>query len=356
METVAAEEYGDPVATAAGLRYVTDRDPGLRRRRYGKGFVYFDSTGQVIRDEAQIARIKSLAIPPAWKDVWISPYPNSHLQATGRDSKGRKQYRYHPQWSHLRNQTKFDRMWAFAHALPLLRERVDQDLSRLGLPREKVLATIVRLLETTLIRVGNEEYARTNKSFGLTTMRDRHVKISGVTVRFSFKGKSGLKHTIDLRDRRLARIVKRCQELPGQELFQYLDENQALRAVTSGDVNQYLREITQQDFTAKDFRTWAGTLCMIRALEDGAEGQPEPRSKTQLTQAVKQVAERLGNTPAVCRKYYIHPAVIEAYGQGTFQYALLKTDCAAEPPAGGLYPEERVVVNFLNSLQTGVGA
>jgi DNA topoisomerase-1 len=350
MESAKIEHTG-PVAMAVGLRYVTDKDPGFCRRRYGKGFVYFDTAGRILRDEGHIARIKSLAIPPAWSDVWISPYSNSHLQVTGRDSKGRKQYRYHPHWSQTCNQTKFDRMLAFADALPIIRAQVNQDLSRPGLPREKVLATIVRLLETTLIRVGNEEYAKTNKSFGLTTMRDRHVKVDGATVRFSFKGKSGLKHTIDLRDRRLAGIVKRCQELPGQELFQYLDENGELRDVSSEDVNQYLREVTQQDFSAKDFRTWAGTLCMIAAMEEAtSERDSAARSKSQLIQAVKQVAKSLGNTPAVCRKYYIHPAVIEAYGHGTFHYALLRTDDTGDYRAGGFHPEEIAVVRFLKSL------
>lgn len=305
----------DPIqsAEAVGLAYVTDEGPGIRRQKAGKGFSYIDVDGQRIRDREELERINSLAIPPAYEDVWICPLAHGHLQATGRDAKGRKQYRYHPHWQQIRNQTKFTRMLAFSEALPLIRERVNQDLSLRGLPRNKVLATIVRLLETTCIRVGNIEYARTNRSFGLTTMRCRHVKVSSTTVRFQFRGKSGVQHDIQVSDRRLATVVKRCRDTPGHELFKYFDDEGQRQTIDSGDVNTYLQEITQQDFTAKDFRTWAGTNLAALELEAIGPFTSQTQAKRNIAQAIKQVAAHLGNRPATCRKYYVHPAILDAY-------------------------------------------
>jgi DNA topoisomerase I len=308
----------DPKASAraAGLRYVTDEMPGIRRRRAGKGWVYIGPDGKPITDPEERLRIASLAIPPAWTEVWICPLENGHLQATGRDARGRKQYRYHPDWREVRDQTKYGRMIAFAEALPGIRQRVERDLARRGMPREKVLASVVKLLETTLIRVGNDEYARHNESYGLTTLRSDHVEVEGSTIRFQFRGKSGVVHSVDVRDRRLAQVVKRCQELPGHELFEYVDEEGVNRDVTSEDVNAYLREITGQDFTAKDFRTWGGTVLALFALARMEPGETETQKKKNVVEAVKQVAKALGNRPATCRKFYIHPAVLEAYGEG----------------------------------------
>jgi DNA topoisomerase-1 len=300
----------------AGLRYVHDSMPGIRRKRAGKHFTYIDADGQPIHDTEELARIRALAIPPAWTDVWISPTPRGHLQATGRDARGRKQYRYHQRWRAVRDETKYHRMLAFGQALPAIRERVQHDLSLPGLPRDKVLATIVRLLEATLIRVGNEEYARENGSYGLTTMRNRHVDVDGATVEFHFKGKGGIKHRIDVHDRKLASIVRRLRDLPGQDLFQYVDEDGELQDVDSEDVNQYLREIAGEDFTAKDFRTWAGTLLAAQALQAFEAVDDEAQARKNVVRAIETVAERLGNTPAVCRKCYVHPEIINAYLEG----------------------------------------
>jgi DNA topoisomerase I len=315
---VDAEELVEPEesARAAGLRYVSDLGPGIRRKRAGRAFRYLDAAGRPIRDKAAIRRIKSLAIPPAWTDVWICADPRGHLQATGRDARGRKQYRYHARWREIRDAVKYDRMLAFAAALPKIRRRTDDDLERPGMPREKVLAAIVRLLEETRIRVGNEEYRKENGSFGLTTLRNRHVDVIGSEVRFSFKGKSGKLHRLTLEDRRLARIIRRCLDIPGQELFQYVDQEGEARPVGSEDVNDYLREISGEDFTAKDFRTWAGTILAARFLR-GMMASPGTRgAKKQLVKAIARVADELGNTPAVCKKGYIHPAVITAYLAG----------------------------------------
>ena len=300
-------------ARSAHLRYVSDAEQGFARRRRGKSFAYVRPNGEAVRDPATIARIRSLAIPPAWKDVWICSTPNGHLQATGRDARGRKQYRYHPRWREAQDQHKYDRLIAFAKTLPKIRRAVAHDLRRRGLPREKVLAAAVKLLETTLIRVGNDEYARDNHSFGLTTMHDEHVKIRGATIRFDFRGKHGIEHEIDLKDRRLAAIVHACRELPGHELFQYLDEKGEVRDVGSGDVNDYLRQIAGDDFTAKDFRTWAGTALAAQALREFQDFDSAAAAKRNITKAIEHVAERLGNTQAICRKCYVHPAVIEAY-------------------------------------------
>jgi DNA topoisomerase I len=298
------------------LRYVNDALPGIRRNRVRKGFVYRDARNHVIRDPAQLARVKALAIPPAWEDVWICASPSGHLQATGRDSKGRKQYRYHPAWSKTRDELKYGRMSAFGKALPLIRRRVSADLARLGLPREKVLATVVRLLERTLVRVGNKEYAKANGSFGLTTLRNRHADVAGSELRLNFQGKGGKPHTVAIKDDQLAKIVRRCRDLPGYELFQYLDENHQPQVIDSSDVNTYLREITGEDFTAKDFRTWAGTLVALQALAGMEKSTSKTGAKKNVLAAIKVVAEHLRNTPAICRKSYIHPIVPEAYSDG----------------------------------------
>jgi DNA topoisomerase I len=308
----------DPVQSSrqAGLRYVTDARTGITRRRRGKNFQYFDADGKRVTDEGTLGRIKSLAIPPAWTDVWICPLANGHLQATGRDARKRKQFRYHPRWRQVRDETKYERMKLFGEALPKIRERVDQDLTLPGLPREKVLATIIRLLETTFIRVGNEEYARENHSYGLTTLHDKHVDIEGAKVHFKFKGKSGKLHSIDVRDKQLARIVKKCRDVPGYELFQYIDEQGDHRSVDASDVNDYLRSITDEPFTAKDFRTWAGTVLACSLLRQFESCETQTQAKKNVVQAIAAVAERLGNTPSVCRKCYVHPQVIESYMSG----------------------------------------
>jgi DNA topoisomerase I len=300
-------------AEDAGLRYVSDDQPGFSRQRKGEEFEYFDTKGKLIRDEQRLLRIKRLAIPPAWTDVWICPSPNGHIQATGRDVRRRKQYRYHERWREIRDENKYDRLVNFGKALPKIRRRLEKDLARSGLPREKVLATIVQLLERSFIRVGNEEYARENKSFGLTTMQDRHVDVKGSKLRFRFRGKSGRQHEVDVTDRRIARIVSKLQDLPGQSLFQYLDDEGNVRDITSQDVNEYLREITGEDFTAKDFRTWAGTVLAAIALRAAGEFQTKKQAKANIKNAIGAVAKMLGNTPTICRQCYIHPIVLETY-------------------------------------------
>jgi DNA topoisomerase-1 len=316
----------DPVQSAkeAGLRYVTDARPGILRKRCVKGFRYVGPEGKAVRDKETLARIRSLVIPPAWKSVWICTDPRGHLQATGRDAKGRKQSRYHPRWRVVRDETKYEKMLLFGTALPRIRERVEEDLALPGLPRNKVLATIVRLMERTLMRVGNEEYARENKSYGLTTLRCKHVHVAGSNVTFKFRGKSGVLHEVGVQDRRLARVVARCQDIPGYELFQYLDDTGEPHTIDSMDVNDYLREISNEDFTAKDFRTWAGTVLASMALREFEAFQSETQAKRNVVQAIKAVAQRLGNTPAVCRKCYVHPAVLEGYFAGTLARAVKK--------------------------------
>ena len=335
-------------ARNAGLRYSSDVQPGIRRRRSGRGFTYMDPDGATVRDKEVVARIRALAIPPAWTDVWICRWPNGHIQATGRDARGRKQHRYHARWHEARDESKFDRMITFAGALPAIRERSDADLARPGLPREKVLAAVVRLLELTLIRVGNDEYARLNNSFGLTTLCDRHARIDGSHVRFRFRGKSGQPHEVGLRDRRLAALVRRCQELPGQELFQYVDEDGTVRDVASDDVNDYLREIAGVDFSAKDFRTWAGTVLAYRALRALQPAVSETGARRNVVAAIRETAGRLGNTPAVARKSYVHPAVLEAYMDGRVGGALVEAaEEQSEPPAEATPEEEDAVVDLL---------
>jgi DNA topoisomerase-1 len=306
-------------AVAAGLRYGSDADAGLRRIRCGRGFRHVDALGRTVRDRATLARIRSLAIPPAWTDVWICAQANGHVQATGRDARGRKQYRYHPAWSAIRSETKFDRMIEFARALPKLRRRVAADLALPGLPRAKVLAALVRLLERSLIRVGCEEYARANAAHGLATLRDDHVRISGSKLRFEFNGKGGKQQRVVVTDRRLARVVKRCMELPGRELFQYVDDDGARQRVDSGDVNDYLREIAGDAFTAKDFRTWGGTLLAALELECEAGPDSPAQCRRRVAAALGRVSERLGNTPAVCRRYYVNPIVLEAWEAGSLR-------------------------------------
>jgi DNA topoisomerase-1 len=332
-------------AATAGLRYALDEGAGITRARSGRRFTYRDERGRTVRDAATLGRIRSLAIPPAWTDVWISPRANGHIQATGRDAKGRKQYRYHPRWRAVRDETKYQRLMSFARLLPRIRSRVDRDLARRALSRVQVIATVVRLLEATLIRVGNEEYARQNRSYGLTTMRDTHAVVSGERVSFRFRGKSGRDHVIDLRDRRLSRIVKRCQELPGQQLFQYLDDDGRRRSVESADVNAYLREAAGDDFTAKDFRTWAGTVLAAWALHELAPAGSKP-VKRNVVRAIENVSARLGNTVAVCRKCYVHPAVVDAYLDGSL-VETLDARLGAETRRTGLPPAEARVLQLL---------
>lgn len=337
-------------AQEAGLVYVDDGLPGLTRKRSGPGFRYLDAKGAPVRDKRILARIRALAIPPAYTDVWICPRGNGHIQATGRDAKGRKQYRYHADFRQAREENKFARIMAFADALPGIRRRVDADMKRPGLCREKVLATVVHLLETTLIRVGNDDYARTNKSYGLTTLRDPHVRIAGAELSFRFKGKSGKIWDVSLKDRRVARIVKACQDLPGQELFQYIDGEGVQRDVTSSDVNAYLREITGEDFTAKDFRTWAGTVLAALALREFESFDSEAGAKRNVRAAIESVAGRLGNTPTICRKCYIHPQVLDCYLEGDL---LIQVQDAVETELSGdlgkLRSEEAAVLGLLQA-------
>jgi DNA topoisomerase I len=308
-------------ARAAGLRYVTDDRPGITRRRSGRGFSYRGTSGETIRDRAELARIAAIVIPPAWTDVWICPNPRGHILATGRDLRRRKQYRYHPDWRALRDATKFDRMAAFAGALPVIRRRLADDLALRGLPREKVLAAVISIIDRTLIRVGNEEYARQNGSFGATTLRDEHAQVRHGELRLSFRGKSGKQQQVAIDDPRLARVVHRCQELPGEQLFEYVDESDAPKAIDSGDVNDYLRELAGEEITVKDFRTWGGSVLCHQLLLDAGSPEDEAEGKAMLVASIKLVASRLGNTPAVCRASYVHPAIIDAYLAGELEAA-----------------------------------
>ena len=341
----------DPIesAEAAGLHYVTDAQPGIRRKRHAKGFRYdIGDRATPVRDTETLARIKSLVIPPAWTDVWICKNPNGHLQVTGRDARGRKQSRYHPRWRAVRDETKYERMTVFGEFLPMIRERVNHDLSLPGLPRLKILAAIVRLMEVTLIRVGNEEYARENHSYGLTTMRNKHVEVEGSGVTFKFKGKSGVRHSVDFNDRRLAKIIQRCQDIPGQELFQYVDHEGYPHGVDSADVNEYLREITQQNFTAKDFRTWAGTVLACNMLESFEAFASETQAKRNVVQAIREVSGRLGNTPSVCRKCYVHPIVLDSYLSGAMIKTVKKPIAdETEHTPHALREEEKGLLNLL---------
>ncbi len=348
MDAIALPEP-ERSAEEAGLRYVHIDRAGITRHRAGTGFFYRNANGERITDKGTTRRIKSLAIPPAWVDVWICPSANGHIQAAGRDERGRKQYRYHPKWREVRDETKYGHITAFGRALPGIRGRVDADLRKHGLPKDKVLAVIVRLLETTLIRIGNDQYAKENKSFGLTTMRDRHADIHGSTVTFTFSGKSGIEQEINLQDRRLANIVKRCQDVPGQELFQYRDEDGKRQSVGSDDVNAYLKEITGEDFTAKDFRTWAGTMLAAEALAGFEAFDSDSAAKSNVVQAIEVVAARLGNTRAICRKCYVHPAVIDAYLEGdTVETIRQRADEELADNLPDLPPEEAAVLMLLH--------
>ncbi len=347
-EERSAPEGAPESAKAAGLIYVCADQPGIKRLRAGQGFRYVTADGKTVTDKITLGRIKRLAIPPAWTDVWICSRDNGHLQALGRDARGRKQYRYHPHWREVRDENKYNRMLDFAKALPRIRSRIERDLKKPGLPREKVLATVIKILETGLIRVGNDEYARENKSYGLTTMQDRHAAVKGSTVHFQFRGKSGKYHKIEIQDRRLAKIVAGCQAIPGQELFQYLEDDGKARDVTSTDVNEYLREITESDFTAKDFRTWGGTVLAAMALSEFEKFDTKAQAKKNLVRAIEAVAQRLGNTPAICRKCYIHPLILNSYLDGTMIDTFEKR--AEEQLAsrkGGLKAEEVTVLQFL---------
>lgn len=341
----------EEVAQMAGLRYFPDTKPGYTRKKADVpgGFHFFDTAGARITDDAEIQRLRSLAVPPAYTGVWLCPSARGHIQATGRDAKGRKQYRYHARWRETADANKYGRVMAFAAALPGIRQRVDRDLNLPGLPREKVLATVVKLLETTLIRVGNEEYARDNKHYGLTTLRNRHVRVKGAAIEFSFRGKSGIDHAVELENPKLARVVKRCLEIPGQDLFQYLDEDGARQGIDSSAVNEYLQQISGEPFTAKDFRTWAGTVLAAMALREFESFDSEAAAKKNIVAAIERVAERLGNTPAVCRKCYVHPIILESYTDGSMLKAL---QGKAEEELKGeklsrLKPEEAAVVSLL---------
>lgn len=337
-------------ATSAGLVHATDDCPGITREPGDDGFRYRHASGRLVRDRATLGRIRGLAIPPAWTDVWICPRDNGHLQATGRDARGRKQYRYHPQFREVRESTKYGRMAEFARSLPALRERLAADLARRGLPREKVLAAVVELLQATLIRVGNADYARDNGSYGLTTLRNRHVQVAGHALRFRFLGKSGKVWQLQLQHPRLAKIVRACQELPGQELFQYLDDEGAVRRITSSDVNAYLRELEGSDVTAKDFRTWAGTVMAAVALDHLGPGDSAAERKRKLRDAIAAVALRLGNTPTICRKCYVHPEVFAAYEEGALALA------PDAPPVPGLLPPEAAVLALLERRAAAAAA
>ena len=320
--------YKDPALSAewAGLRYTSDEKPGLTRKKAGSGFYYLDNKGEKVTDDKTLERIKKLVIPPAWTEVWISKSARGHLQATGRDDKGRKQYIYHPEWQHARNLTKFGRMITFGKSLPALREQIQQDIQSRDLDKRKVTALVVSIMDNALIRIGNRAYAKSNKSYGLTTLRDRHVTFNGSTVTFSFVGKKGVEQKIDLKDRRLAQLVKKCKDIPGYDLFQYYDEAGERQTLESGDVNEYLREATAHDFTAKDFRTWGGTVRMVECLERVFDEDPEIDREKGIKEAVKEVAKGLGNTPTVCSKYYIHPEVVNLFREDKLLNFLKKHD------------------------------
>lgn len=344
-------------AAATGLRWVNDTAPGIRRLKRGKAFEYRSPAGKKLADEATLRRIRSLVIPPAWTDVWISPHTDGHIQATGIDARKRKQYRYHPHWRKTRDQSKFDRMLAFGKQLPKIRRATRQHLKLPGLPRQKVLAAMVQLLEKTLIRIGNDEYAKANNHFGLTTMRDRHATIKGDTVTFRFQGKSGVHHDLELHDGKLAKIIRACQELPDQELFAYRNDDGTWSDVTSSDVNGYLKEIAGQDFTAKDFRTWAGTVLAAQALQEISSFDTQIEAKKNILRAVESVARKLGNTTSVCRKCYIHPEILDAYLDGSLIDTLQQRAKAALRNVAQLHPEEAAVLAFLQErLRRQAGA
>jgi len=339
VELIVSE--AEEIAEAAGLRYVTDTLPGFQRRKNGKGFIYIDKNGNKVTDEKYLKRFESLVIPPAWTDVWICPGANGHIQATGRDVKGRKQYRYHPKWNEISNETKFSRIVLFGQKLSAIRERIEEDFRKRSLIKEKVLALLVKLLEETMIRVGNSEYALQNESYGLTTLKTHHLETNGNHIQLVFKGKSGKKWNVRIRDRRIINAIMKIQELPGQELFQYVDETGTIQSIDSSDVNNYLREVTEEDFTAKDFRTWTGTIKMAIELFKQGRSISEKESKRKISAAVKQVSRSLINTPAICRKYYIHPAILNAYENGSLIDALSNCNIESQTEV------EKTVLNIL---------
>jgi DNA topoisomerase-1 len=344
------ETIVDPrdAAESVGLTYVSDEEPGIRRHKAGKGFRYVRPDASKVEDEATLKRIRKLAVPPAWTEVWICPKANGHIQATGRDAKNRKQYRYHAEFREVRESTKYEHMLAFAQSLPAIRTKISEHMVTRGLNREKILATVVHLLETTLIRVGNEDYAKENKSYGLTTLRDRHVDVDGAELRFNFIGKSGKSWRLRVKDRRVAKIVRQCQELPGQNLFQYFDEAGERQAVTSADVNAYLKEITGRDITAKDFRTWAGTVLAALALQEFESFDAQAGAKKNVKAAIERVASRLGNTPTICRKCYIHPEILNSYIEGSLLLDVKKeVEAELRENLAGLRPEEAAVLTLL---------
>ncbi|AKD04429.1 DNA topoisomerase IB [Pontibacter korlensis] len=345
------ELYADPSRSAAwaGLRYTSDEGPGYTRKKAGKGFYYLDNKGERVTDEKTLERLNALVIPPAWTAVWICKSPKGHLQATGRDTKGRKQYIYHPQWQQARSLTKFGRMIEFGYSLPKLRERLQQDIASRNLDRRKVTALVLTLLDNALIRIGNRSYAKSNKSYGLTTLRDKHVRIDGSNIKFSFVGKKGVAQEIDLKDRRLARLVKKCKDIPGYDLFQYFDENGERQTLESGDVNEYLREATEHDFSAKDFRTWGGTVRMVECLENVLEAEPDLDKEKAIKAAVKEVAKGLGNTPTVCSKYYIHPEVVNLFREDRLMNYLKRHD-ATKPKIEHLSGTEELVLKMLERV------
>jgi DNA topoisomerase-1 len=346
----AAQTIVDPrdAAESAGLRYVSDKRPGIRRKKVGKGFSYVRPDGSKLTGPDALKRIKALAIPPAWTDVWICSFPDGHIQATGRDAKGRKQYRYHPRFREVRESTKYERVVAFADALASIRDTVREHMALRGLPREKVLATVVHLLETTLIRVGNDDYARQNNSYGLTTLKNRHAAVDGNEVRFRFTGKGGKQWSLRVRDRRIAKIIKACQELPGQELLQYIDEQGHCQDVTSTDVNEYLKAITGKDITAKDFRTWAGTVLAAMTLSELQSFDSAAQAKRNLRSAIEKVSARLGNTPTICRKCYIHPEVLNSYMDGNLVLEIKsRVESELRSAVEDMKPEEAAVLALL---------
>ncbi len=339
-------------ARAAGLRYIRDSTLGIGRRRCGKGFVYLDTDGRRIRDNDTIARIKQLIIPPAWADVWIAPFAHAHIQAIGRDDRGRKQYIYHPGWARIRNEAKFDRMIAFSEVLPRIRQRTERHLRKRDLTKEKVLATVVRLLDSTYVRIGNPQYAKQNDSFGLTTLRNRHVHVSDSKIHLEFRGKRGVEQQIDVRDKRLARIVRECMEIPGYTVFQYYDEAGKRQPVDSGDINDYLHDLSGGEFTAKDFRTWGGSLHALLALVEIGEAANKTQAKKNVVAAIKQAAKKLGNQPSACRKYYIHPVILDCYAEGELlsmagRYMEQAQQDGKPENLKGLEPEEWVMLRVL---------
>lgn len=347
IEPLDLQQNPELAAKVAGLKYVTDSQAGFTRKKKGKSFQYLDLDGKPLKSERHLKRIQALVIPPAWKDVWICGNENGHLQATGFDERGRKQYKYHAEWSQLRNETKFSKMILFSEKLPLIRKRIQKDLKLSGLPRNKVLAAIVQIMDQTMIRIGNEEYAKENESFGLTTIRNRHAQVQGHKARFRFKGKSGKFHDVEIEDRRIAQIIRKCQELPGQELFGYEADDGSYVDVSSSDVNDYLREITNENITAKDFRTWGGTVQAAQVLQCAGPHQTKTELKKQILSAVRSTAEHLRNTPTVCRKYYIHPCVFESYENGNLFKIYSSCQKSSAKAAKGLFKEEVFAVRLL---------